>query len=129
MTYDIKFREKVLKHMRENELKPKEVSVLFSIGLNTVRRRLKNITPKVCKRKPWKLDMEKLRADIEEYPDGYQYERAKRLGVGQNAIFHGLKRLGISYKKNIYTDKQTQNRYTNCAWYFRWVCQTVIKLL
>jgi hypothetical protein len=55
MTYDIKFREKVLKHMRENELKPKEVSVLFSIGLNTVRRWLKNITPKVCKRKPWKV--------------------------------------------------------------------------
>lgn len=103
MTYDIKFREKVLKHMRENELKPKEVSVLFSIGLDTVRRWLKNITPKVCERKPWKLDMEKLKADVEEYPDGYQYERAKRLGVGQNAIFHGLKRLGISYKKKSYT--------------------------
>jgi hypothetical protein len=30
--------------------------------------------------------MEKLKADVEEYPDGYQYERAKRFGVGQNAM-------------------------------------------
>ena len=46
--------------------------------------------------------MEKLKKDVELYPDAYQYERAERLGVGQNCIFHGLKRLQISYKKKPY---------------------------
>jgi len=86
--------------MEKNNLLPEEVSDLFSIATSTVRRWLKNIYPKALNRKPYKLDMEKLKKDVSEYPYGYQYERAKRLGVGQNAIFHGLKKLGISYKKN-----------------------------
>ena len=103
--YDIKFREKVLKHMKEKDLKPEEVSDLFSIAASTVRRWLKNIYPKALNRKPYKLDMEKLKKDVEDYPDSYQYERAERLGVGQNCIFHGLKRLKISYKKKPYTSE------------------------
>ena len=43
-----------------------------------------------------KLDME---ADVKEYPDAYQYERASRLGVCQRAIGYALERLKISYKK------------------------------
>ena len=88
--------------MKEKDLKPEEVSDLFSIAASTVRRWLKNIQPKALNRKPYKLDMEKLKKDVEDHPDSYQYERAERLGVGQNCIFHGLKRLKISYKKKPY---------------------------
>jgi hypothetical protein len=49
MRYDIRFREKVLKHMRGNELKPKEVSVLFSRGLHTVRKFLKTLLGKFAR--------------------------------------------------------------------------------
>lgn len=44
--------------------------------------------------------MEALRKDVQDYPDRYQYERAKIFGVSQSAIFYALKRLNISYKKN-----------------------------
>ncbi|WP_430233716.1 IS630 transposase-related protein [Nitrosomonas communis] len=41
-----------------------------------------------------------MRQDIRDYPDAYQYERAKRLGVAQNAIFLALRKLGVTYKNN-----------------------------
>lgn len=63
MAYDIKFREKVLEHMRKNNLLPEEVSIATS----TVRRWLKNIHPKALNRKPYKLDMEKLKKDVKDY--------------------------------------------------------------
>jgi hypothetical protein len=44
--------------------------------------------------------MDLLKKDIEEFPDDYQWERAKRLNVTQPAIHYTLKRLNISYKKN-----------------------------
>ena len=44
--------------------------------------------------------MEALRKDVEENPDHYQYERAKKFGVAQSTIFYALKRLAISTKKN-----------------------------
>ena len=43
--------------------------------------------------------MEKLKQDVEQYPDSYQYERAKRFEVSQRGIALALKRLGISHKK------------------------------
>ncbi|WP_222430259.1 IS630 transposase-related protein [Gillisia sp. Hel_I_86] len=33
-------------------------------------------------------------------PDHFQYERAKKFGVSQSAIYYALRRLKISYKKN-----------------------------
>ena len=45
--------------------------------------------------------MEELKEDVKKYPDAYQYERAKRFGVYQNAIYCALKRIGVSYKKSL----------------------------
>ena len=42
--------------------------------------------------------MEALKQDIETYPDAYQFERAKRLGVSSGGIFHALKRLKVTYQ-------------------------------
>ena len=46
-----------------------------------------------------KIDVEVLRQDIIDYPDAHQYERAKRLGVSEDAIFLGLKKHGVTYTK------------------------------
>lgn len=44
--------------------------------------------------------MEALSKDVKDNPEAYQYERAKKFGVSQSAIFYALKRLKISNKKN-----------------------------
>ena len=49
--------------------------------------------------------MDALIKDIEEFPDDYQWERAKRLNVTQPGIHYALKRLKISFKKNSKTPK------------------------
>ena len=41
-----------------------------------------------------------LRQDIEEYPDSYCYERAKRLDASASGIRDAQYRLGVTYKKN-----------------------------
>ena len=46
-----------------------------------------------------------LAEDVESAPDDYQWERAKRLGVSERTIGYGLKRLGISRKKNTKTSQ------------------------
>ncbi len=42
--------------------------------------------------------MEALQTDVEQNPGYYQYEKAKKFGVGKSTIFYVLKRLKISSK-------------------------------
>ncbi|MFC6273861.1 IS630 transposase-related protein [Pseudoalteromonas fenneropenaei] len=44
---------------------------------------------------------------MEQFPDDYQWERAKRLNVNQPAIHYALKRLNISYK-NVWSASLSQ---------------------
>ncbi|WP_231858699.1 IS630 transposase-related protein [Xenorhabdus nematophila] len=55
---------------------------------------------------PTKISDETLIADVKNYPDDYQWERAKRLGVSQSAIHYALKRLKITVKKNAQTSRR-----------------------
>ena len=48
-----------------------------------------------------KIDNEVLMEDIKKYPDAYNCERAHRLNVSTSGICCAIKRLGISYKKNL----------------------------
>ena len=74
----------------------------FKIDWKTVKSWMQSIKRKSHSNRFRKLSLEALRKDVEEYPDAYQYERAKRLGVKQNTICDGLKKLKISYKKKLY---------------------------
>jgi transposase len=78
-------------------LKSKKVCVLpklqstvakrFGSGKQTVYYGTKRLLEKKKRdRLPAKLCLEALRRDIEEHPDAYQHERAKRFGVSQNCI-------------------------------------------
>jgi len=79
-----------------------QVAARFCVGIASVTRWLKNPNPKLTRNKPaTKIDMIALARDVREFPDAYQAERARRLGVSEKGIGHALRRMGISYKKTL----------------------------
>jgi transposase len=110
MTYSLDMRK--IRH--EEGLSMALVAKRFGISLKSVLRWSKNIEAKTTRHKPaTKIDMDALKKDVETYPDAYQYERAGRLGVSEGCVFHALKRLGVSYKKNPQSP-QSGSRKTLC---------------
>jgi len=77
------------------------VAKRFAVGVASVMRWSKNIAAKTTRNKSaTKIDMEALKVDIEKYSDAYLKERAIRLKVSHSCIWHALRRLGVTYKKN-----------------------------
>ena len=111
MTYSLDFRRKVLSVREKEGLTIAQVAARFDVGIASVVRWLQNPDPKVHGYRCRKIDMDALARDIEQYPDAYQSERAARFGVHQNAICHALKKLKVSYKKNI-TPSPGMRRHT-----------------
>ncbi|SFN19293.1 IS630 transposase-related protein [Nitrosomonas communis] len=100
MTYPISFRRKVLSIREKENLSIAQVAQRFCVGVASVMRWIKTPDPKTTRNKPaTRIDRERLAQDVKNYPDAYQYERAKRLGVSTQGINHALKRLGVIYKK------------------------------
>ena len=83
-----------------------DVSGLLSIGTATLWRWLRRVregrlvTAYEWKRTPYKLNEAAMLAYMETYPDAYQYEIAKAMGVGKSTIQWSFKRLGITRKKD-----------------------------
>jgi transposase len=98
--YSLDFRRKVLSVREQEGLTIAEVAARFAVGVASVVRWVKNVQRKPPGFRRRKIDLDVLRQDVLAYPDAYQYERAQRLGVRQNAIFLALKKLGVTYKKN-----------------------------
>lgn len=106
MTYSLDFRRKVLNVKEEENITFEQASKRFKIGIRTLFRWNKRIKPKANRNKPAnKIDMDKLREDIKNRPDDFQYERAERFGVSQWGIGLAMRRLKISYKKNSESSK------------------------
>ena len=100
MTYSIDFRRKVLSIKGREPLSFEAIAERFEVGKARVLRWSKDIEVRRSRQKPaTKIDMEKLKQDVEQYPEAYQYERAQRFGVSQRGIGDALKRLRISRKK------------------------------
>ena len=111
MTYSIDFRKKVLQMRKEKGLSILETGELFKISPTSIVKWNKTIVPKVGRKKPaTKIDMEALAKDIKENPDSYHYERAVRLGVGIITVGYALKRLQVTYKKNVESSKGKNRR-------------------
>lgn len=73
----------------------------FSVGIASVKRWSNRLEPKpYVRKKPRKLDPDKLAQDVRDHPDAYQYERAARFGVTPKAIWQALRKLGVTYKKS-----------------------------
>lgn len=100
MTYSIDFRQKVLEIKNKEGLTFGETAKRFGVGIASLVRWCARIDPVMKRRKPaTKIDREALQKDVTTYPDAYQHERAKRLGVSQQGIHDALRRLGVTYKK------------------------------
>jgi len=111
MTYSRDFRSKVIDTREKENLSMAEAAKRFGVGLISVLRWSKNIESITKRNKPaTKIDMEALKQDVEKYPDAYQYERAERLGVSEGCVFHALKRLNVTYKKNSAASKSGQRK-------------------
>lgn len=101
MTYSLDFRRHVLATRETECLTFEEVSARFSVGIGSVVRWSKRPEPKAVREgRPRKIDLDALARDVSERPDDYQYERAARFGVTQNAIFLALKKLDLTHKKS-----------------------------
>ena len=104
MGYSLDFRKRVLADKEANKMTFQDTSEKYKVSLRSLFRWADNIEPCTSRDKPaTKVDEKALLKDIEQFPDAYQFERAKRLSVTQPAIHYALKRLNITYKKNIKT--------------------------
>ncbi|MDC9615961.1 IS630 transposase-related protein [Xenorhabdus khoisanae] len=104
MGYSLDFRKRVLAYKDKHSLTFEQTSAHFEISMRTLFRWCHKIEPCMTRDKPaTKIPDPVLTADIQHFPDDYQWERAKRLGVSQSAIHYALKRLRISRQKNTKT--------------------------
>ncbi len=100
MSYSLDFRKRVFELKAKKALTFEQTSQHFGIGIRTLFRWEKKIEPCLTRNKPaTKIDMDRLRKDVEERPDAYRHERAELFGVTPSAIGAALKRLGVSRKK------------------------------
>ena len=101
MTYSSDLRRHVLSIRKKEGLTYAETSKRFGIGVASLTRWNNKIEPKAHRdNRPRKIDLEKLRLDVENDPDAFQYERAERFGVHPKSMWSALKKIGVSYKKN-----------------------------
>ena len=106
MTYPLQFRQKVFSTKEKFHLTFEQTSQRFDVPIRTLFRWQRKMAPCMTRDKPaTRLDMAQLARDVEQAPDAYQWERAKRLGVAERTIGYGLQRLRISYKKNTPTSQ------------------------
>ena len=114
MTYSLDFRLRVLDLKEKKGLSFAAAAERFGVGVASVVRWVKKPKPQTKRNKPpIKIKMDALKQDILLYPDAYHYERAERLHVSKNGIWHALKRLGVTYKKNSQSSKG-RSRKTCC---------------
>ena len=109
--YALDFRRRVLSIKESEKLSFAKAAKRFKVGIASLVRGAKKVEPTIKRNKPaTKSDMAALKRDIKQYPDAYQYERAQRLGVSQMGSVAALKRLGVTYKKNLNHPKADQEK-------------------
>ena len=105
MSYSEHFRKKVLAKLEEG-YSIRAVAAQFEIDKSTIVQSKKRIEIKRTRpRKPSKIDNDALRADVEKYPNDFQYERATRFGCG--TFSDGFRHLGITIKKDAKSSKSS----------------------
>ena len=105
MSYDIKFRQRVIEYMDEGNSYRKTAEV-FKVSLSTLQKwkswlkETGTLEAKVRKRTWRKIEPQRLKKYVEEHPDAYLKEMAEEFGCSDVAILKALRRLKISRKKN-----------------------------
>ena len=99
MGYSKDFKDKVIEIMTRDQLSVRKAAQYFNVSTQTIQLWKKSTVRKPIPGRPAKITEAQILADIEKYPDDYQYERAERLGVSTHAVFNALHKAGISRKK------------------------------
>ncbi len=111
MTYSLDFRKKVLSMRQLEKLSLAIAAKRFGIDKQTIFRWSKKLYPQFTRNKSTtKINMEELQKDINDNADAYQYERAKLFGVSKTGMWWALKRLGVTYKKNVKAPKSGRKK-------------------
>ena len=99
MTYSIDYRKQVLSSIASG-MTIREAAIFYGLSTSTIHSWKQTLEPKIGRNKaPTRIPDDVLLNDVKEYPDDYQYERARRLNCSKTGIHHALKRLNISQKK------------------------------
>ena len=103
MTYSTDLRKRVLDFI-ETGGKKAEAARRFSLNRSTIYRWLAAEDP-LSSEKPGPknmrvLDETALKKHVADFPDLTQNERASHFGVSESSIAYGLRKLGITRKKN-----------------------------
>jgi len=106
MSYDKKFRERVLSHVDSGKTQA-EVGKMFGLGENTIRawRKLRKETGglenRELERKHKKIDPEKLREYYVANPEAFDHEAAAEFGCTAQAIGKCRRKHKITIKKRV----------------------------
>ena len=110
MTYSIDFRKQVLRSIKDG-MTIREAAAFYELSTSTIHSWRQTLEPKKGRDKaPTRIPDDVLLNDVKEYPDDYQYERARRLNCSKTGIHHALKRLNISQKKDTRTSKSLSDK-------------------
>ncbi|UOO81380.1 IS630 transposase-related protein [Uruburuella testudinis] len=102
MAYSKDYRQMILAKLESGETY-RALAAEFNISKSTIQNWKKQPERKIVTTRHSKIDMEKLRQDVAQYPDHYQRERAVRFNCTQRAIGIALKRLKMTQKKDLET--------------------------
>jgi len=109
MSYSVDLRKRVVKFVMKGNSRL-SASNLFEVHYNTVKSWVRiyqeegRLTPgQAFGLKPYKLDREALRKEVQEHPELFQSEHAQIFGVVQSTISKAFQQLGITRKKKLTT--------------------------
>ena len=102
MTYSADFRAQVIKSVKNKDMSIRKACTFYNVSKTALQRWLKDSSIQQTRDKPpTKIPNEALLKDVEQYPDYYLYERARRFNCSKTGMHTALKRLGISQKKDL----------------------------
>jgi transposase len=105
MSYSVDLREKVLKyrtaHTQEKTSETFEISVSAIREWEKLQKEQGSVEPKELKRTDRKIKESELKADVESFPDDFNWERAKRFGCTEEGIRKAMKRHNLTRKKRV----------------------------
>jgi transposase len=101
MTYGLDLRERVVLFVSGGGSKA-AASRNFKVSLWCVKNwcSREDLSAKPHPQRFNKINMQKLYRHLQDHPDAILRERAIEFGVTNQAIWHGLKRLKVTHKKN-----------------------------
>ena len=110
MSYDKKFKERVLA-LIDAGYKQEYIRKMFNLGANTITQWKKlrietgGLEKKPLERRWRKIDPEKLKTDIEAYPNAFHKERAERFECSESGIKKALRKNKIKKKRKPAAEK------------------------